>query len=1037
MGQQDNNLSMSITHGASVMVIDQVCDNDQLLVSLNKNDQHWLSPVGWTDQQKVTLLECRSNGETTEIDIPAEFANDIKTGDVLVLRCSELDLEKEIIWEASEVERRVSEDATAAAGLASGLFSRFKSSKTEVQEDTKSEAQLRAEEADRAAQGYKAKMEAAAAAKEAAQRKALEAAREAESALKMEAERIAEMERAAKAFEEAERLKQDELRRVEEERRAEEARLAEEARRLEEARKREIAAKKDAERKAALERYEAGLDVTRNEELRLKSRLKDLKRQAKSDASNMAVQREDLESRQGLLVTTEEAAAKRFDSYEKSAIKLEEMTADLFLLESESETLTADRQALSIRLSQADTDYQQAQTEAEAAMAKAEARRAELDLIRQDEGETSGKILSVSEKLSSQSQIVSDVSEKTQKLRAKLETAQAEMTQAKAEIKALEQSLANQAEQDKNLRLETEATQQAIEDSQAREKAYCEAIEHLEAGGSPEGIAEIDFEVRSYEIASFKRDKLEADISADRIDDLGFKDRMLGRVRRSFAREKDAQISIDIEEVVLDAADIKADPVLLAGLDDTPSFLRRHSSSLIALGAVMGGIAILGGGLALNKSASPKLEVKSSTPAPTQVASAVSKVELPKVSELTALETKTETVETKTKDAVFEMAPPRIETVKIDSVDIETEVETPLEAEDPKPEVENLVQDAMTATEVAENAFIVKLAEVVDPTGFAFELPDMRPIAEPKRVETKAETKKPASEKIEAKTSEAVKTVAVTQPKAKPEPKAKAEVNYPELTSDVQTRLTKLGLYDGEIDGLQGRSTKDAITNFKTLFSMAETNDKITGAFLTELKRAEREQETAELQAQAQARADAKRAELEAQRSIQVAEAVPAVTYYDTVQAVPSTPVVTDTLPAAEEIAPVIESTPSYIEPEPESVKVASIPPTISEPAPTPAAQDVIVEARALRNVSAKYPPIAERRNYYVNAVIEIAYDIDETGRPVNLRIVSNDHNGKYNSAFEKEALRAIEKTRYKPKTVNGTPVQTKDIRKRIVFRGE
>ena len=87
--------------------------------------------------------------------------------------------------------------------------------------------------------------------------------------------------------------------------------------------------------------------------------------------------------------------------------------------------------------------------------------------------------------------------------------------------------------------------------------------------------------------------------------------------------------------------------------------------------------------------------------------------------------------------------------------------------------------------------------------------------------------------------------------------------------------------------------------------------------------------------------------------------------------------------------------------------------------------------------MSAKYPPIAERRNYYVNAVIEIAYDIDETGRPVNLRIVSNDHNGKYNSAFEKEALRATEKTRYEPKTVNGIPVQTKDNLKRIVFRGE
>ena len=151
----------------------------------------------------------------------------------------------------------------------------------------------------------------------------------------------------------------------------------------------------------------------------------------------------------------------------------------------------------------------------------------------------------------------------------------------------------------------------------------------------------------------------------------------------------------------------------------------------------------------------------------------------------------------------------------------------------------------------------------------------------------------------------------------------------------------------------------------------------------------------------------------------------------------PSTPVVTDTLPAAEEIAPVIESTPSYIEPEPESVKVASIPPTISEPAPTPAAQDVIVEAKVLKSASAKYPPSAERRKYYANVAIIVGYDIDTSGRASNIRIESNDHSGKYNDSFEKEALRAIEKMRYEPKTVNGTPVQTKDIRKRIVFRGE
>jgi len=197
---------------------------------------------------------------------------------------------------------------------------------------------------------------------------------------------------------------------------------------------------------------------------------------------------------------------------------------------------------------------------------------------------------------------------------------------------------------------------------------------------------------------------------------------------------------------------------------------------------------------------------------------------------------------------------------------------------------------------------------------------------------------------------------------------------------------------------------------------------------LTELKRVEREQEIAQKQAEEQAKRDA---ELEAQAAIQVAEATPSVEFYDTVQAVPSTPGVTDTLPAA-------ETTPAFIapEPEPEPVQVASIP-EIVEPAPAPVAQDVIVEAKMTRNASAKYPGLAERRNYYVNVVIEVAYDIDASGRATNISIASNDHTGKYNEAFEKEAMKAIEKLRYDPKTVNGEAVVTTGKQKRIVFRTE
>lgn len=1045
-------------NGARILVIDQACDNDQLLVSLSKNEAQWLSPVGWTEQQKVTLLDCRADGETTQIDIPAEFAKDIKSGDVLVLRCSELDIEKEITWESSEIETRETSAATpTATGLASGLLSRFKTAKAEPVKSLKSETELRADEAGRAAENFKAKMEAATAAKEEAQRKSLNAAREAEAALKMEAERITEMERAAKAFEEAERLKQDELRRVEEERRIEEARLAEEARRIEEARKREIAAKKEAERKAALKRYVAALDITRDEELRLKDRLKGLRQQTKVNAENTAVQTEDLENRRGYLVATEESAEKRAASYKKSAFQLDGVTAELSIVQTEADTLNADRQALSARLSQADTDYQLAQSEAEAAIALAETKRAELDVIRGEDAELSNRMSSISEKLSSQSLIADETAEKTQKLQLKSETAQAELAQAKLEIEALESSLQSQAEGDQNLRLETEATQQAIEDSQAREMSHREAIDHLEAGGDPDAITDVISAPRSYEAditAKAHEDEPASMLPPAEDDETG----LFSRVRRSFSREKDAKISIDVEDVVLEAADVEADPVLLAGLDDTPSFARRHGSSLMALGAVIGGIAILGGGMALNNSASPKLEVKSTTSAPTQVASAVTKVELPKALELE------EPVDVEAEaEAKLEAAPLDIELPKIALPALETTSLPDVEAaksEAAKSEATPKAEDSIVPIEVTDVPVVVKMAEIVDPTGFAFELPDMMPlessiVVSPKKVKAapapkKTNIRKATPKKVEVKKAEVTKAAAVKaiDPILEPEASeakidfvapevatlkaAEVTVNYPELTKDIQTRLAGLGFYNGDINGVQTQSTKEAITNFKTLFDMG-SDDKINAELLMALKGAERDQAAAELVRAAEA-------EAEAQAAIQLAEAAPVVQFYDTVQAVPSSPVITDSLPAANAGFPASDPTPAYVAPEvksePEAVKVASIS-AVTEPVVTPVVQDVIVEAKELKGAVAQYPASAIRRDYFVDVAIVVAYDIDTSGKATNIRIASNDHSGRHNAAFEKEAERAVKKLRYAPKTVNGVAVSTPDAQKRIVFRGE
>ncbi len=1028
-------------NGASVLVIDQACDNDQLLVSLSKNASKWLSPIGWTDQQKVTLLDCRINGDTTEIDIPVEFAKDITSGDVLVLRCSELDLEKEIVWESSDIETRsVEETAPAVTGLAGGLLSRFKGTKSEPIEEMKSEAELRVEEADRAAQNFKAKMEAATVAKEDAQRKALVAAREAEAALKMEAERITEMECAAKAFEEAQRLKQDEVRRVEEERRAEEARLAEEARRTEEARLREIAAKKDAVRKAALKRFTDALDITREEEQRLKSRLKALKAQVKTEAANNAIQSDDLESRRGFLVTTEEAAHKNAARYNETALKLDAGVAQLTTIQNQSETLAAERENIAARITQADADYQQAQKEAEASIAKAETMRAKLEEARLAEGDLSSRVNTSEEKLSTQRLVTNDLNIKTDKLKAKSEAAKAELTQAKIEIEVIEKSFAAQSEKEQDLRLEVEATQQAIEGSQAREMSHRDAIDHLEAGGSPEDIADIDFEARDFTASAPQTELMSDDVLVRKPSGL------MGLLRSKFAREKDAELSIAVEDVVLETPEVALETVDLDGMVDSSSFLRRHSSSLIALGAVIGGLAILGGGVALNQASTPTLEVKAKAPVPTQVASAVTKVELPKATDLGVIEEVKDVTELKFEIATAEIAPLTIELPKIDMAQtVGTEADRAAISETVEPEGQAVTEEAVLAAEVEVDPLVVKLAEVIDPTGFAFELPDMMPIESPQKADSQrsvkeakaqkfeAKTKKTASLKTDVTTPKVKQTVAAKKVKPKATPKVEAVVNYPELTKDVQTRLTTLGFYAGEIDGLQSKATKEAITNFKTLFSMPDTNGKITGLLLTELKRAEREQDAAKLQAQVQE--DAVQAALEAQASIQVVEVAPAITFYDTVQAVPSTSVVTDTLPAADAFTSVIEPLPAYVAPESQTVKVASIPSVVLEPVPTPAVQEVVVEAKVLKNAYVKYPSIAQRKNYFVNVAILVEYDIDTSGRASNIRIVSNDHSGKYNRSFEKEALRAIEKTQYEPKTINGIAVQTTGKQKRIVFR--
>lgn len=992
--------SLGVDKAMGVLVIEQSCENDQLLVSICRNDSQWLSPVGWKDQQKVTLLDCRSAQGKTEISIPEPFAKDIQAGDTLILRCSELDLEQEIVWTEADSLREVVETSSPAILQNGGLFSRFKAAKAEPILEQKSEAERRADDADRAAQNFKAKMEAATAAKEEAQRKALEAARQAEAALKMEADRIAEMERAAKAFEEAERLKQDEMRRVEEERRAEEERLAEEARRIEAARKREIEAKIAAERKAALERYETALDMTHNEEARLKDRLERLKSDAAELEERNFAQVSKLATLRKDLIKTETTVETRRSVYEKNNAKLEKANAELLETQEQVQIRETDSQAIAARLLQADTDYHQAQKDAEDAIARAEHKRLELEAIFAEESDVKERIQNLSTAVDVKREAFSDITVKTQKLQSKFEKAQADLNQTTLDIATLEQDQLANADADQSLRLEIEATQQAIEDTQDREVHHRKAIAHLEAGGDPVEVTDIVFDPSKYNSAASQGGiETAGNFTYAGEDDAGFADRILGRVRSTFAREKDPEISIDIDDKPLE----DFDSVLLAGVETSPGFIRRHGTSLMAVGAVMGGLAILGGGYAINQSVSkPNLQVKSSQPVPNQVASAVVKIEAP------AMPLPDEPA------AIAERVEP--EAIKADVLEAEI---TPL---NPLPKKE-------ASAEVHKD-------------NFAFELPDMMPKAVPEKTNIPAPRKKTSDEaksgdvKIETVKKAELTTPASVEDKFIPLPEtveteAETLKYYPEVTKDIQTRLANLGLYSGAVDGDMGAETTEAIETFRVLFSNAAL-ERTQANLLNELQRVQHEQNKSQ--------------PLQPKNPTQLASVKPSNVVYDILPAVPS-------LPVDVEVLEIVTETPDIFEPvttpiteapvindtaisEPVIVKEASAPVKV-EVAPTPVIEDVIVPAKLLKNAGASYPRKAEQRGYFVDVAIIVAYDIDAEGKVTNMSITSNDHSGRFNESFEKEAMKAVKKLKFAPKTVNGEAVVTTGNMKRIVFRAE
>jgi len=1043
MGLQGSNIGD--VNLASVLVIDQACESGQLLVSLCRNENEWLSPVGWTSQQKITLLDCRSIGEKTEVEIPAEFALSLNQGDKLVLKCSELDLTQSITWEASSFENRsIEENKPSAASLTSGLFARFKGVKNEPTLEIKSEAQKRADDAERAAENYKAKMEAATAAKEEAQRKALEAAREAEAALKMEAERIAEMERAAKAFEEAERLKQDELRRVEEERKVEEARIAEEKRRIEEARKREAEAKIAAERKAALERFENALDISQNEETRLSERLNLLE----ADAEGFTHRQSDHAVLEAELTEMFERAGARVEksqqAHEKIASKLEQYSLKLSNLQSKVENLDVDHSSLTTQLEQTEADYLTAQKEAEMAVARAEEKRKLCESVKADTQDISEQIDALNEDLDAQTRLVNETIVKSEKSQTKLDSAHAELSENTFGIETLNQEKENLFNNLQTNRLEIEATRQAIEDTQARQAAHYKAIAHLEAGGDPATVDDVELESELLS-SNYEMSEVLEHTSYEHESNKNETKSVFGRVRRSFLREKDPQLSIDIDDPILDsplsdegpqdtisAEDLHVDEDIQEGVSlvldvdtedegiedsqalDAPviqdhvqadiTSTNRRKTKLWTLGALLGGAAILGGGYFMFQAQQPKvLTVKTSPQQPKLAVNTPVPTVTPPASLETVIEPVTPEIIERSEVLVKDISSAAV-TTDLSSLDI------------PEFQISNLTH-----------------------TGFALKNAAIQDVAikeTPKAARVETPVKQEAVKKAVVK-EQLVKKAAIQKPIVA---KTLEPANYPELTTRVQTQLKAIGFYNGPLNGLQTTETREAITVFQSVNNLPQ-DGKISGNFLTNLKNAEYRHETEQKYTFASQSITPESSQLDSQENFK-----DITLDFDSVQAVPTQAVTTSPLSAPNISGDISADT--YVTPQtPVITQEATAPvitapetfPVISTPAvltPAPAPKDVIVEAQITKTPSAEYPRAAAARNYYVDARIVVAYDIDANGAVINASIQSNDHASlRFNKAFEKAAINAVKRQKFTPKTVNGAPVISTGNFKAIVFK--
>ena len=988
--------------GTFHLKIDKVVESNQLLVTLSRNGKEWLSPVGWVKQEKGTLLDCQSRKDHTIVEIPAEFAKKIKTGDQIELKSREIDFSAALTW------GKLNGSKTDTAKKANGA--------APLEAMSLEESEKRAKDAEKTAAQYRAQMEEASKAREAAQAAALEAARKADEALKAEADRIAEMERAAKAFEDAERKRMEEQRRLDRERRLEEERKAEEARIAEEARLAAEAERLKKERTEARKFFKGQISETKSEKSRLQEVLDGFKSKAESAEAEIADSDKRLSRLEKSLAAAQKEEADNKAALSREENRIGELKSTHNKIQASISDIEKGNEKLFKSLERAESVHEKALKEVEAAKIRAaEALKAlstikvqtdkvksQRDGLKLEQKDAQSK-LSAHEKHLSELRLSYDASrqnaekEKTglssikktkDDLAAKLNSAKTDIARTLQDIKAKDETLKRQ-----------QASLKQIEDIENADDIR--RITGLTTSAEPRktnsGKTSVSGPVAK--AATAKTSK-----TADSSGKGGF-------LSRFFSRSGQDTVPTGTTKTTVAKSTPPAKPEVKASLPlasipaakkvETPLSIKApvqpngrgdsgvRLNSWLLMGIAVAGIATIGTAVAINSNDGQKIADKSQnnktvkTEAPIETAKLIASAET-------------------------------ISAEKIDAA-----------------QSSGMIPDMTPVEDIATQSLASAALTEITP--------------EKEAVKVESPVKKPVTPKT-------AKTEPVQKPASKPRPRARAAstTNYEAVTRQVQEQLSFLGFYNGPLDGQQTRQTQQSMAEFKALYDLPANNN-LTGSFLNTLKRAYEEQ--VELR---EANTFIVRP---VEPVVQVVDNTISLPALDTPAINTSTSVdYTNSNSAEQQIFDSVAREAAIIQP----VNTAVIPETVSESltaAPVtdepalqqvaeislPAAEisapveDTIVPARVIRKARAEYPLRLLRQNKTFDAKVFVIYDVDETGKVINPIVKSVDFEGSSGNRklFEKAAINAVKRQKFEPRLVNGEATTEKDRTTRISFNVE